>query len=488
MRRRTGERIGVIVALLGVVLAAAPAKAQGFRGWASSTVRYLEMQPLQLDTALAGEVVYDSDGNARVDGRLIWCSEAPCEYYRPAPVRDAILGSQDVGLTAWGFGVTGLSFTTMLRARDHLSGDLEWPLAEDRFDLMVAYAELRRGSLRIRAGRQDTPSGLGFSAFDGGSAFFETSAFWAEGFGGRSLARGLSETRREALRGIEDFVLDQEAYLFGGAVGYRWGVSTLGARYQREIHADQGGLVSERAALDLQSVLPGAIRVRGSVDYDFAFGRFGKANLTLQRGLLSGRILTEAEVRRYVPYFELSTIWGFFDPVPYHEARIRVSGGASRGTGFRVALAARQYDDPATDALFRPLEDRGYRVEAAGLWSPSDLLRFEAGYDLDWGASAFLHSFDGSAIFEWSPFLRTRLTLMSFQQFEAFRLGDGRAVGGLFSADWAVSDRVRLDGVVSLVNQEAGRDGPGDSWDQVRASLGIRYEFGEDPGLRRRRR
>lgn len=488
MRRGAGGTVVMLGAVFGLALVAAPAAGQGFRGWATTTFRYLEMQPLQLDTARAGDVVYDSDGNARVDGQLIWCTETPCAYYRPAPVRDALLGSQDVGLTVWGLGVTGLSFTAMMRARDHLSGDLEWPLASDRFDLMVAYAELRTGPVRLRAGRQDTPSGLGFSAFDGGSAFFERGEVWAEGFGGRSLARGLSETRREALRGIEDFVLDQEAYLLGGAVGYRRGASGVSVRYQREIHADRIGLVSERGALDLQGLLPGAVRLRGSADYDFGFGRLGKANLTLQRGLFQGRVLAEVEARRYVPYFELSTIWGFFDPVPYHELRLRASGGTSRGTGFRVALAAREYDDPATAALFRPMEDRGYRVEVGGLWSPTPSVRIDAGYDLDWGAAAFLHSFDGTVSVDWTTALRTRLTMMTFQQFEAFRLGDGRALGGALGVDWAVSERVRLDGILSLVRQEAGRDGPGDSWNQLRGSLGMRYEFGEDPGLRRRRR
>ena len=54
--------------------------------------------------------------------------------------------------------------------------------------------------------------------------------------------------------------------------------------------------------------------------------------------------------------------------------------------------------------------------------------------------------------------------------------------------EWILSDRVRVDGVVSMIRQEAGRDGPNDQWNQTRASFGLRYEFGEDPGLRRTRR
>lgn len=476
------------LAALFLLMAPAAAAGQGVRGWTSTQVRYLEMQPLQLDTALAGDVVYDADGNARVDGQLIWCTEAPCLYYRPVAVQNAVVGSQDVGLTAWGLGVTGLSFTVLVRGREHLSGELEWPLSEDPFDVLVGYAELRRGGLRVRAGRQESPSGLGFAAFDGGSARWDEANLWVEGFGGRSLARGLSEPAREALRGIEDFVRDQEAYLFGGAAGVRWGVSGAGIRYQREIHSDRAGIISERAAFDFQTVLPLQLRLRSSVDYDIAFGRLGKANVTLQRGILDGKLLAEVEARRYVPYFDMSTIWGFFSPVPFHELGLRLNAGLSRGTGVQLGFAAREYDDPGVAVVFRPLEDRGYRAHAKAMWSPRERVQVEAGYDLDWAAQAFLHAFDGSVAVQWLPELRSRFFGTSFQQFEAFRLGDGRAFGGGLGMEWMATDRIRVDGLMSVIRQEAGRGGENDAWNQTRASFGLRYEFGEDPGLRRRSR
>lgn len=483
--RRPGSARLAAVALL---LAPAGVLGQGVRGWTSTQVRYLEMQTLQMDTALAGEVIYDAEGNARVNGQLIWCTEAPCVFYRPAAVRNAVVASQDVGFTAWGLGVTGLSFTALVRGRDRLGGDLDWPLAKDPFDVLVGYAELRRGALRVRAGRQESPSGLGFAAFDGGSVRWDGSRFWAEGFGGRSLARGLSEPAREALRGIEDFIRDQEAYLFGGAAGVRWGMNGAGVRYQREIHADRAGIISERAAVDFHAVLPLQLRLRSSVDYDIAFGRLGKASVSLQRGLAGGRYVAEVEARRYVPYFDMSTIWGFFSPVPFHEVGVRVNGGFSRGMGVQLGVAARQYDDAGATVIFRPLEDRGYRAQAKAVWRPSSSLQLEAGYDLDWAAHAFLHAFDGSVGLEWVPEFRTRVFGTSFQQFEAFRLGDGRAFGGGVAAEWTATDRVRVDGVLSVIRQDAGRGGANDAWNQTRASFGLRYAFGEDPGLRRSRR
>jgi hypothetical protein len=478
-----------LVLATGLLLAVpAQVEAQGVRGWARSQVRYLEMQPLQLDTAGVGEVVYDPEGNARVDGRLIWCTSAPCAFYRPVAVQNAVLGSQDVGFTAWGLGLQGLSVTTLIRARDHFSGELDWPLANDPVDVLVAYAEYRKGAARVRLGRQESPSGLGFRSFDGGAVRVDTRGFWGEGFGGRSLARGLNEPAREALRPVEDFVRDQEAYLFGGAVGYRWGVNGLSLRYQREIYSDRAGLLSERASADLHSILPFGIRLRTSADWDFAFARVGKANFTLQRTLASGRILAEVEARRYVPYFDLSTNWGFFDPVAFNEVGMRLNAGFGRDFGVQLGVAAREYEATNVDPFLRPLENRGYRGELRANWRPGPRIAVDAGYDLDWATSAFLHSADGSVRVFVTDELTLQMSGTSFQQFQAFRLGDGRAYGGSLGFDWALSPRVRLDGRLSMIRQSDGRGGPGESWNQLRGGMGLRYEFGSDPGLQRRRR
>ncbi|MEQ9568636.1 MAG: hypothetical protein RLN75_00480 [Longimicrobiales bacterium] len=479
--------LGLAAVLLATLALPGTAHAQGFRGWASSSVRLFEMRPLQLDTAAAGEAVEGPDGRLRIDGNPVRCTvpSVPCTYYRPGSSETAVVGSQDVGFTAWGFGLTGLSFTGLVRARDRLRGELDWPLADDPFDVLVAYGQLQRGRLRVRVGRQDTPSGLGFSGFDGGAVRWDGTGWWVEGFGGRSLARGLNETRREALRGIEDFVPDQEAYLWGGAAGVR-GVPTAGGlRYQREFIADRSGLVAERAALDFATFLPGAVQLRASADYDVPFDRVGKAHLTLQRAFRDGRVLAEVEARRYVPYFELSTVWGFFSPVPYHEGRLRLSAGLSRTAGLQLSLAARSYGDASVTTVFEPLEDRGWQAELTGRWSAGERVDLQAAWQLDWGASAFLHSLDAAVGVRLTSALQARLTGTTFQQFEAFRLGDGRALGGGASLEWTASERVGLDAGMLLLRQDAGRGGADDVWNQTRGWFGLRYAFGDDPALRR---
>lgn len=446
---------GIGIPLLILVLAiAAPATAQDFRGWSQSNLRYVQLRPL---TSGATE----------------------------SSVLGTTLASQDVGFSAWGFGMPGLSMTGLIRARHDFGGELSWPRYDDRLDLILGYAELRRSALRLRVGRQTAIGGLGFAGFDGLDVHWETSDVWGQLYGGRSLARGLAETRRDALRGIEDFIPDQDAWLVGGAAGWSDARTTLGLRYQREIWSDRSSLVSERAAFDISSRI-GDVGLRGNLDYDMPFGRVGKASLTAQKVFGEGRTLAEVELRRYLPYFDLSTIWGFFSPVPYNEARVRVASGG-RAFSWRVEGGLRSYGDPSTVTILQPLEDQAWQLGLGAGWSPTSTLRLEAGWEMDRGTSAFLHALD--ARLAWTP--RDDLSIgingTSFQQFEGFRVGDGRALGIGGDVRAGLTDRVDFTGGLFVMRQDAGRGEASDLWTQTRAWTGVRYAFGDDPALRRRR-
>ena len=428
--------------------------AQDLRGWSQSNLRYLELRPLTVSGA-------------------------------DPVVNGTTLASQDVGFTAWGFGVTGLSTTALLRARHDFGGDLSWPQYNDRLDVILGYAELRRSALRVRVGRQTALGGLGFSGFDGVDVHYERSGVWGQAYGGRSLARGLAETARDALRGIEDFIPDQDAWLVGAATGWADARTTLGLRYQREIWSDRSSLVSERAAFDMSTRIR-AVRLRGNLDYDLHFGRVGKASLTAQHLFNDGQTMVEIEGRRYLPYFDLSTIWGFFSPVPYHEARLRVASG-TRALSWRVEGGLRSYGDPSTITVLEPLEDRAWQMGLGAEWVPASDLRIALGWDLDWGTSAFLHSLD--LRLGWTPSDRLALGLngTSFQQFEGFRVGDGRAVGMGADLRAGLTDQVAFDAGLFVMRHDAGRGEASDFWTQTRAWTGLRYTFGDDPALGRRR-
>ena len=132
----------------------------------------------------------------------------------------------------------------------------------------------------------------------------------------------------EVIEGIEDFLPDQGVYLFGGAAGLRFGRGTANVRYQREILADRSGLASERASVDGSTAIS-KVRLVGGMDWDFGRAQAGKGHLTASLPV-GPRWLLSATARRYVPYFSLSTIRGFFEPVPYHEATARASRMSTR--------------------------------------------------------------------------------------------------------------------------------------------------------------
>ncbi|MFW6330149.1 MAG: hypothetical protein ACOC3J_00350 [Gemmatimonadota bacterium] len=329
-------------------------------------------------------------------------------------------------------------------------------------------------------------SGLGFSGFDGVEVSVAPTAWLrAEAYGGRSLARGLNEPRHEALRAIEDFVLDQDAWLYGGFVELSPGHATsVGVRYQREIWADRIGLVSERASVDLRSDLPGPLSLDGSMDYDFAFGRVGKSHVSLRSRLPDGWGWLELTGRRYVPYFDLSTIWGFFSPTPYHEAELEATVLRLRPVTVWAAAAVREYGDPEISVIGPPITDatRRYSVGARGSAGP---WRASGEYRLETGFGAFLSSGDLSV--RYAPSERWALTARgsAFQQIEQFRVGENAVLGAGLGGELVLPWSARLRAGADLYTQRYENRGPAD-WDQLRAYTILSIPFGEDPGVRGR--
>lgn len=460
-------------ALALLAFSAVPVDAQlGMRGWATTHVRYVELRPMVLDTVTG------------LEPRPEWCvADLTCTRYLMGAKQGATIGTQDVALTAWGFGVEGLSGTLQLRARDQLGGEFDWPLlTDDRVTLLTGYLQYRDGPLRVRLGRQATTSTLGFRDYDGAAALLDGGNWWAEAFGGRSLARALISPRRDAFEGLEQFVPDENALLVGGVLGLRGDAASVSFRYQREILRDRSALLVERAAVEGQAMLPAQTRVRGSADWDFTFSQISQARLTLEHAL-TPRILVEVGARRYRPYFDLSTIWGFFSPVGFNEARVGGRIGLGPSTGIDLSVAAREYDETGATSVLSPLRDQGVRVDA-GVRHAIGPVGVDARYEMDWGNSQFLHGADLSLRWSTSTRWSVGVTGTTLQQIAAYRLGDGRAWGGGVDARWEVVEGVEVSAGGFLLRQDAGRDEPGDIWNQTRASMALRYAFGADPALR----
>ena len=473
----------LLALLIGLVWAGSAAeslRAQSYRGWVSSSIHMVELRPIALDSVPLSAVTVGPDGSL-FDGYAVACGTVVCTGLLPQAKERTFATTQDASVTFWGLGLQGLSATALVRIRSDFGGDAAWPRYGDQFDAMLAYAQLVRGPMRVRAGRQEVRSGLGFSAFDGASGSFDTREFRGQLYGGRSLARGLRVPTNEAVRALDDFFVDQGVYLVGGAATVRRYGLSLTARYHREILADRSGLESERGSLDFASLLSG-MRVTGSIDYDFAFERVGKGDLTLSAPLRDGTWLLEVSARRYVPYFQLSTIWGFFDPVSYSEGRVRVAWSRSQTLGAWFAGGVRSYGDTRTPVVLSALEDVGWRAGTGIRWEPMPRWTLDASYQLEWAPGAFLSSGDVGARYQATERVGAGVTLVTFQQFEEYRLGQGRAVGLGGNADVELTDRLEAFGGFSLVRHRDGGTVYTSPWNQTRAWTSLRWTLGGDPG------
>lgn len=481
--------VAALVALSACATLAHEAFAQDVRGRLLTSARYVQVRPLDLDSVPL-DATREVDGRRELDGRPVACVGATCTYYRSASPEHAVVLTQDLSLTAWGLGTQGLSATLLLRGRADLGGAFQWPRSDDPFDPILAYAELARERWRVRLGRQRTLSGLGFSGFDGVDARVQALPWLrVQGYGGRSLARGLEEPLHEALDALEDFVPDQEAWLVGAALEAEAPAATaVGVRYQREIVTNRGALLSERASVDARTGLLRPVGLQAALDWDVAFARVGKAHLTAQLPLPDGGLVLEATARRYLPYFDLWTIWGFFSPVAYHEAELQARWTPRPGATVWASGARRAYEDAEAPIILRPLTDEATRFAAGARVRLPRALVVEGSYRLENGFGAYLGSGDVGVGWRPAERLSVGMRASAFQQIMEFRVGEGVVLGAGAFADAQVADRVRLAGGVDVYRQAFENRPTAADWNQTRAWGSIEFTFGEDPGLAGRSR
>lgn len=477
-------RAVVLLAAAASLAAAGPARAQDVRGHSLTTFRYLEVRPLGRDTVPRSQVTERPDGTLEFEGRPVTCVGDRCEFLASRPVERTALVTQDLQFTSWGFGVQGLSATVHARGRESVEGDFRWPHSEDHFDVLTGYVELSREDFDVRLGRQRVQSGLGFSSYDGLSLEGDPLDWLTlEGYGGRSLARGLHDPRHEALKGLTSFLPDRNAYLLGGAARVEpTAGASLEARYQREIWSDRSGLVSERASLDGRTTLLRPLAVEASVDWDVGFERLGKSRLSVSLPAADGALLVKAEARHYVPYFEMWTIWGFFSPVGYDEVEGRVRWTAGRDLALWGSAGRRWYGETHASGFGPPLSDAGWRASVGGQWRPGPVA-FGGSYRVEKTPGAFLSAGQVTARWSRGEWLDLSLRGSASQQIEEFRVGEGMVAGAGASANVAVTPALSVSGGVQGYRRFFDNRPGAVDWNQLRAWTRVRVSVGGDPAL-----
>lgn len=472
-----------IIFAIAATLATNAAAAQGVLITGASSAQYIQLQPMVLDSVPYASTdsaygVYRTTSTgilARCDGTSTYCS-----YLHSTPTSSLLAMTQDVNVTGWGFG-QGLSAHADLRARDAAGGARElWPQAAQRLDVLEAYAELERPQARARLGRQWIQSGLGVFNFDGASALWRASnALSAQVYGGRALVQGLNEAvGPNALSPVEDIPPDVGSYLGGVIAQFRPSTLTsLRVQYQREIRSDRAGLYSERVAANGEWFGAGG-SWSGELTRDLASHEFNTLSLGYRRPFVLSTTV-HLELRHYLPYFDLWTIWGAFSPVGFTEGTATIDWASSDA---RLLLGAsggrRTYDNTNTGVGFLPLRTDGWRAggNLAYRLTPRWLVQSSYDADIDFGAS----SSNEDLALRWarSEDVSLGLHALAFQNIYEFQIGTGQVIGAGAEGSFRLSPDVHFVGDLLVYHHTGGNTPQLVSWDQKRATMRLEWTLG----------
>ncbi len=483
---RTSRAGSLVLAALALAGPLARVGAQSVRVTGMTTFQYLDLRQSVADSVPMADATGQGILRSAPDGSIVQCvtGDAVCRYLRAGPTVSTLPVLQDLTMSAWGLG-RGVRVYARLRSRAVVAGaDSIWPQETDHLDVMAAYAELNRARFRARAGRQYMVSGLGYYNYDGGSALFRFgTGLTVEGYGGRSLARGLNASvTSSAIAAVESFHPDKPAWLLGGRLAYRSGAGSVSALYQREIRTDRAGLYSERAALN------GVYRTAwgqldASVQADLASRIVNDATVRARYDL-TRQVSVGAYVRQYRPFFELWTIWGAFEPVGFRETGL---SGSWRALGklaqVQTDISYLSYPDTHTDDVFGHYRNDGYRASATGTLGVARTWTLQGSYlaDIGFGAAKtqslvrVQHSL-GSGMY-------VAANATAFQTSYELRVPRGTVWGVGGDAQIRLSARTRASASAAWYRHTDRGNAPEPDWSQVRATLRVDWTLGPEPGL-----
>ncbi len=451
-------RTATLVALLGVLLPPL-ARAQELRLHGTTTTQYVQLRPITYDSSA------DSGAGAFV----------------PLPVTYAAPFTQDLELSAWGLGVTGLRAYALVRGRAALGSGLLWPQSDTHFEALYAYLELQRATYLLRGGRQQRASSLGWYAFDGlTAAWTPIPAVRLEGYGGRGLARASLESyNSSAITSLDPLRPDHGTLLAGASI---WAAptarSTFSALYQREALDNGGGLVSEQAAFDGRVGIGAHLILSGAANADLARAQWGKASASATVLVRGGSLAVE--VFQYRPTLDLTTIWGAFAP----ESHDGWSATATVPAGSDLALSAgytrRRWQPLSSGSPF--LVDVGDVQDevTVGAHARRGAYTLDGGYHLQLGYGGDQSA--GDLDVAWAPADGWRVGVQgtAFQQTELFRVADGTVYGLGASVRSPLGRRLGLNADITRYFHRHLTGTTGIDWNQTRASVSLDWTIGAD--------
>lgn len=465
-----------------------PASAQGINGRARTYVSYFQVREYVLDSVPASTVPGEGVQRTLPDGTPVTCGDSQCQFFRTGPEASVVPILQDVELNVW-TGITGLRAYAHVRGRSPQGDRKLWPRSEENFEALAAYVEYNRSFYRVQAGRIWQTNSLGFYNYDGASvALTLPGNLSVDVYGGMALVRGLNQRHSTSLlSSVESLEPRFDSFLAG--INGRWRpfrALTASLTYQQEGSRRANDFYGERIAGSARLLL-GPATLDGELKYDLAGETTNLARVRVSAPLVAG-FRASAEYRKYVPYFELWTIWGAFSPVGFQEAQGRLDWMMSDG---RLAAhlygSQRTYEDTDVETPEGyELRDDGWRLGGGARVSLMDDLILSGEYrrDVGFGTSRSGGDISIQKFFDNSRYIALQGT--AFETFSEFRIGSGEVVGGGIVGETPLGP-ANLQ-ASAMYYQHTQNDRPSIlNLDQTRFNIVLEVPIGRDPGEAGRR-
>jgi hypothetical protein len=477
-------RVILSISLLGVLVIPGFSSGQGFKGRARTYLSYLDLQETVFDSVPDSAVPGEGTERTLPDGTRVTCSDGFCRYFRSGSTLGVAPLIQDLELNFWA-GVTGLRGYAHVRGRAPLGDEKVWPRSDQEVEAMAAYVEYGRSFYQLKVGRIWQTTALGFHNFDGGAAQFRLPhQLEVNVYGGTSLLRGLNQRHTsDLLSSVEPLGPEDNAYLLGVRGNWR-PLPNLAASftYQREEGKGSDNLYSERIAGSARLLMDGAT-LDFEVKYDLASEATNLFRVAVSAPLGSG-IRATGELRKYVPFFELWTIWGVFSPVGFREAKGRLDWMSPAGRVGAYAYGSyRDYEETdVSEPANLTFQDESWRVGGGARYALSDDMALNGEYRYDVGYGASRSGGDLALRRTFGPKTYLSLQGTAFESFSEFRIGSGQVVGGGLQGAMPIRDASLQAGLMYYKHLQYERPAVVD-FNQTRFHLNFEIPIGKDPGL-----
>lgn len=468
------------------------AAAQGYRATFDAQAQSVEWRGWQVDSIARTDVVVGPTGGFVTPGGIAADCGAGrewCWFYRPGGTQSAAPFALTTDVTAWGFGIRGLSargnFRLHYDAREG-SAATGWPGQQPSLQLWEAFLDYQRGWLQARAGRQIQDLRVGWTAFDGGLATVRLPKAGLEftGFGGWGLARAAPVPVNDPVTApLNDFIPPKRSVVAGAVAAWTSALADVRAEYVREVDQASKGFALHMTALS--GTLRPAPRwmVTGGAEYDISQGLLGSADLSLRYA--EPRVQVAGGYRRYRPIFPLWTIWAAFSPVPYNSAVGSAVVLPRPWLQLRGRIEYFRFEDSEAGSPTFPNEQDGWRWSAGGTVTRVKRWTFDAGYTWERGTGAGVLGWDGSVRWDARNDVALKVSGALMKRPLAYRYSDANVLWFGGDVIWRVTPAWNVVASAAWFDEDRNRpDEAAFEWSQTRLSARVTYILGSGDGRR----